>query len=409
MRGKPPLFVTLTLACLKPGNSSQSVDFSRQNRDMILHARIWMKLGSIFLYFVFLSTGLAYAAAPVSSPQVLALKELVRQHQIDSVEKLLPKLSHELRSHYIFMYKSDSLQEGSPLRPRVILFTKDGKFALTFNGEPSQYGYETIETMSFIDGEDRFIFEELVLPKDLEARSQYLTKTKQLKELESLHWMHNQPTRKGPNPLTCIACHGGKDPRPNWNQGQQWPGAYGKIQNTIWNQSMPVIDPVSGQVIQDSDQDDMKNYPEFLKQAKKHPRYGNGNLIGLKDEYQGMVALAETQELTNFSVAVALLNAKRLARILTGSSQYSVFKERLLNLFGYCAVRSQPNKSKPATSLQQLLKPYRIDAETFSTHFYKGPGNVLVSPFAGRDVLVKSLSVRDPNIPAQYQPCGAKP
>jgi len=227
--------------------------------------------------FLALPGWVAAVIPPADSVRIESIKALISTHQIRTVAELLPWLPKSFRSRYVLMHQSESLQQGSPLAPRVILFTPDAKFVMTFNGDASQYGFEAIETMSFAsDGpmKDKFVFEEIVFPKDLEARIKYLNDQNAFDEAKKLVRDHQNPNRIGPNARVCLGCHK-KDPRPNWNQGDQWPGAYGKIQDTIWNQKMPGTDPASGEVVQFEDFLEMRTFPQFAKLASRVPRDKN--------------------------------------------------------------------------------------------------------------------------------------
>lgn len=357
------------------------------------------------IFLTVMTFGMATLAA--SSPFKLStLKSIITMNNIRSVSELLPLLPESTRSHYILAFKSDSLQNGTYQRPRVLLFSEDGKFVMTFNGDPEQYGYETIETMTFIDGpnDDRFVFEEIVMEKDLQERLQFLNDAKLVKDAKGLVLAHQDSGRIGPNPAVCKGCHL-QDPRPNWNQGKFWPGIYGKIDSVMWNAEFTVYDPVTGKPFVDSDRADTKNYIEFVGNvvnhpAHPHPRYRH--LVGLKLDAYKQPPLPQTQEFTQL---IATLNAKRIARILTKSPRYPEFKTQLFYFFGYCPVNMSNEKLERAKSLESLLKPYGVDVSVLSTHFYKGPGNELVNPRAGQDLLVKMLFNRDPRSRSAFVSC----
>ena len=77
---------------------------------------------------------------------------------VDSLEQLLPLLPRKLRANFTLVYDSRGPFKDviTPNAPRVILFTDDARFILTFIGDPSAPGHDLIETMNFDDDAARF-------------------------------------------------------------------------------------------------------------------------------------------------------------------------------------------------------------------------------------------------------------
>src|SRR4051794_24311568 len=79
------------------------------------------------------------------------VKKLIEECEIHTIEALLPHLPESYRSSYLLLHHSRSGQSASPENPRVILFGKDAKLILAFNGDPSQSNYHFLETIEFDD------------------------------------------------------------------------------------------------------------------------------------------------------------------------------------------------------------------------------------------------------------------
>jgi hypothetical protein len=47
----------------------------------------------------------------------------------------------------MLMRRSASIQDASDAHPRAIVFGDDARFIFTFNGEPSQRGYDAVEIL----------------------------------------------------------------------------------------------------------------------------------------------------------------------------------------------------------------------------------------------------------------------
>src|SRR4029077_525000 len=85
---------------------------------------------------------------------------------VDTVEELVPLLPEELRSNFTFVYKSRSpfRDSISPDYPRVILFTNDARFVLTFTGDTQKPGANLLESISFDPESARCTLRAYLLP-----------------------------------------------------------------------------------------------------------------------------------------------------------------------------------------------------------------------------------------------------
>jgi hypothetical protein len=130
---------------------------------------------------------------------------------VDSLEELLPLLPRALRANFTLVYKSRSpfAASISPRRPRVILFTDDGRFILTFTGDERAPGHDFIETMSFDDQAAAFRLHAYMLPAAQRA-----------------------PWPAPAHAADCASCHGA-DVRPIYDSYPLWPGFYGQVLDTF--------------------------------------------------------------------------------------------------------------------------------------------------------------------------------
>ncbi|MEQ1879057.1 MAG: hypothetical protein ABL958_20625, partial [Bdellovibrionia bacterium] len=134
------------------------------------------------------------------------LAAIIKSGNVKSIEQLLPLLPEELRADYVLMYRSRSLQDASFENPRAIMFGKDARLVLSFNGDPSHKGFSEIEAIQYREKEARFEFREIQFGARVDISAA--------------------------NPAKCLKCHQaatrtGVDPRPNWEPYSFWPGAYG--------------------------------------------------------------------------------------------------------------------------------------------------------------------------------------
>jgi hypothetical protein len=134
-----------------------------------------------------------------------ALRSVIETRQVNSVEELIPLLPVALRSRYVLVFASRSLQQSTYSAPRVILYGSNAHLVLTFNGDASQRGFNSVETLEF--GQDgQFRLREIRFPAPGSNEAVFVSE---------------------PNPPTCQGCHG-SPARPVWDSWPLWPGAYGQ-------------------------------------------------------------------------------------------------------------------------------------------------------------------------------------
>src|SRR5258708_18830764 len=117
------------------------------------------------------------------------LRSTIVANRVRSVEDLLPLLSPAMRSGFVLVFDSRSLQEASAPDPRVLLLGNDARFIVSFNGDARQRGFDTLETMEFDDTSTAFTFREIRFP----GRSGGADGDVEFSQA---------------NPARCAACHG---------------------------------------------------------------------------------------------------------------------------------------------------------------------------------------------------------
>jgi|GEM_PF-3235283 len=144
-----------------------------------------------------------------------------------SIEEFLSKLPDDELRNFTLMHDSKSLQQASAQNPRAILYGDDGQWVITFNGDASQMGGDTIEMMIRDDRTHSYGFHELT-------------------------FREGRPILKL-NSKRCEICHG-IPTRPIWDHYDQWPGAYGERDDQFSQQELDAM-------------------AKFIAAAPTHPRY----------------------------------------------------------------------------------------------------------------------------------------
>lgn len=248
----------------------------------------------------------------------------------ESLEDLLPLLSEELVSNFTFIYQSRSPHGGlgtevenavDPLHPRTVLFTRDGKLTVAFNGNPEKPGYNILEVIYFDDSNARFHLTHFALPK---------ASPNSIKNGER-------------DPEQCLRCHGA-DPRPITDSYPLWPGFYGSVRDTF-----PKGSPELPWYRKFLKEESGKGPYRFLKMPKgtSVPPY-----LDPKDYDKNLVE-APVHEMallpnTRLGMAWTELNRKRIQRKLMASPLYAKYKYNALSDLLGCELRSPKEGSYDA-------------------------------------------------------------
>lgn len=165
------------------------------------------------------------------------LRALVRENDLTMVEEVIERLPQEYKKNFTLAYDSQSLQGSSYENPRAILFGRNARFVLSFNGDPTQQHYNTIEAIQFREGIESF-------------------------ELYSIKFESGDVNFSEPNPAVCTSCHG-SPAHPVWSsyeydkhEARHWPGMYGSTHDT------PGLDET-----------EKAAFKRFRDHAASHPRY----------------------------------------------------------------------------------------------------------------------------------------
>lgn len=270
---------------------------------------------------------------PVATFSKSDLINLIATQKVASVEQLLALLPDSLKYRAVLVFNSRSLQAGSFSRPRVILFNEDASLVLTFNGDVSQYGYETLEVMSFDHQKNKFEFEEVLMPEDFRKREEYLESQSLVQEINALK---SREARTGVNPATCLACHR-QNPRPNWESYPLWPGVYGQRSHTFPIEYLQTLEdsqsltPARRYVKTDDDarmqqkkkesHPEVTQFKEFLISASTHPRYSKLSYL----KHAKDISDYPDKNNLRFSFLISSLNFKRLGVDILCHPDYQSF------------------------------------------------------------------------------------
>jgi hypothetical protein len=226
--------------------------------------------------------------------------EAINNCKITTVEALLEKLPKEFLSGFALMRKSKSLQDASPLFPRAVVFGRNAKLIMTFNGDASQAGYDSLEFVSFNEKTSDFEFKEI----------SFASKLKLVRPIIAQH------------PQSCVSCHRSSSPRPNWEAYNFWPGAYGSFEDTIRKGSEEDLQLV-----------------KFLKNRPNHSRYKYliGDIRDLRNPaFKGFGLYYPTLYTVNkmpniiFNILVSRLNYKHINKFIRKSPHFREFKFSIL-------------------------------------------------------------------------------
>jgi hypothetical protein len=294
---------------------------------------------------------------------------------LESTLKELKKVEPHFFDHYILMYKSRSLQTSSFMYPRVLLNSPDSTTVISYNGDPTDHGFDKLEVMRFDPQTTKFTFNEISFLNG------------------SLKLSKN-------NPQKCMNCHQNSsrvenDPRPNWEPYSIWPGAYSSLSVSGRELSDPKS-PKFDLVVDADSKSENEMYQKFLDEvAPDHPRY---NLLkpmetssrGLYFPAIGVPKDAPNKFTTTFTDKLMNLNALRIARLINKTKIMSDYKKVVYALakcehiylpkeifdWHRSIIRPDmdrtPNLEQFDDAIDLIFEPYGISTQDWSMDFGTG-------------------------------------
>jgi hypothetical protein len=240
-----------------------------------------------------------------SDPPKPSLEERIFDPKVERMEDLLPSLPESIRSNYTYVHTSKSEQDANPKFPRTIMVGEDTDdpdhlYILTFNGHPSQRGYDTLEII-IAD----------VRTGELRTRKRiFAGDTKEMKEYRK----ENNITKVPEPAQACAKCHR-ENTRLNWQGYDKWPGLYGEHDD--------VIDPQKDKngFIAFRDNQALKGRYRFLIPPKDSP------VAPYNTQFKGG-SLSHRPNL-RLTVIFSSLQAKRLANQIKQAPRYKELRELL--------------------------------------------------------------------------------
>lgn len=231
---------------------------------------------------------------------------------VDSIAELVSLLPQELRKNFTFVFDSRSpLKDSiSASYPRVVLFSDDARFMLTFTGDPAKPGADVIETMSFNDKSSAFELYARKLPAAIRRGETFSTDTK-----------------------SCMKCHG-EDPRPIFDSYPLWPGFYGSIRDTFFEDSALT-------------RNEKKNFLSFKRKQGKTGVYKNLIYTSQSDvaPFLEPAKINRKENIADLKVLESLPNT-RLGMALTELNRKRIYRK---------LVKAIPNNEKKKLYLRELL------------------------------------------------------
>ena len=125
-----------------------------------------------------------------------------------SMTNFLKSLPDDLRTNFIFMGQSQSLQTATATNPRVIMTSARGDVRVSFNTSPNERGYNKVEISTWNPHKQAFDYQEM------EFNTQ------------------DGKAQQHKDPSSCVQCHG-NPAKPNWDNYNYWAGAIPTNKDTL--------------------------------------------------------------------------------------------------------------------------------------------------------------------------------
>jgi hypothetical protein len=263
-----------------------------------------MKLRCCFL----LLTMIFSLEAAAARFDISDLDKFISTQNPKTLSEVVAQVPDFVRGNLTFQYESFSLQpahlwfkDHSGVEfPRAILWDTPGEFFMTFNGDVTEDGFGSLETLQFLrDGKSRqFKYSEIQVDPRAHGALQ-----------------------------SCGECHG-EPSRPIWPEYPTWKGAYGSVED--------IIQP-----------DEAANFAHFRASAETNPLY---SVLFPKEAWQNypykkdndVHVTSESHAFkyrpnTRMSIHLNRLNAERIFALISNQAAYKKDRAQLAYYFLGCA------------------------------------------------------------------------
>ncbi len=253
-------------------------------------------------YFITFAVSTFSFAAEEMPGSFAKFETFIKSKSLNSVDSVVGALPDEFTRNFTMMEKSASQQSASWKAPRVITYNPTASLTLAYSNDPLDPHYNALETIEFIEGEDRMVLREIKFTSEGMKISK-------------------------PNPKTCLGCHGA-DPTFIWESYDQWTGA------------------VRGNDDGEGSREDEKKFNELLATVKNN-KSRLSTIPGLVESYQLHLfdnsanegkKLRRSSDNHNFSTTLRFFaqNSKRIARIIRTGEGYTRFKYLIFGALFEC-------------------------------------------------------------------------
>ncbi len=270
------------------------------------------------LIFVLLTPAFAFNTAN--------LRELITSRNLRSVDEVIPLLPSELRQSFTLQYQGAGLQDANKENPRAILFGKDGKFIITFNGDSTQRMGDDLEILEFNDHKQGFELHHISFDSGKVSYDRDLSK--------------------------CVQCHtaaANSNPFPIWGRYPSWRGSFGSLDDMVFGR-------------------EESPFLAFKSHMPSHPRYRH-----LEPAAGSPVSPYSTEKVqtitfrpnSNLGSYLARLNAKSLAAQIKLQKDFEKYLLLLSPSFYHCKLKMGPEmlsaleaKLGVAFAAKKIQRPY---------------------------------------------------
>ena len=251
---------------------------------------------------------------------VLASLKKVENSRITSIEDFLEILPDSMKKDFIMMSDSRSFQTSDTLNPRVLMRSANSDVVMSFNSHHAQAegkdfrGNDRVEMMMWNGETARFDFIDVQFPSEEKGGK---AKTKPI------------ITK---NPQTCLNCHGGENPRPNWDPYNFWAGQIPFNRDTLVRGSQ-----------------EAKDYIEILKRMEGKSIIKNKRLEKLK----GLISSSDLENALAVSSTFQLPTINSKAGSNSDGPGVSMFDQ--LSAKNFCRIGHALNDHKDKNKFKYAL------------------------------------------------------
>lgn len=302
------------------------------------------------------------------------IKTLVLKKNALTIDEVVTQLPEDLRKNFTLVYKGRALLQTSYEFPAAILFGKDGKVLLSFNGSPTHRGYSSLDVLEYNETSQEY----------KASRFLFSPSARELKAARTAERIGNTDVHYEPKPRTCMGCHGMPEHPIFESSYPEWKGFYGSERDHLYGTHL---------------KPEIEGFERFRLIGKPTPRYQalifpseNGSSMSPYMDEGTSLSAHEYRPNLVFGSYLVRTNAKTIFKYMKRSPEFEKYKALLTMSLQKCSLAQLDQGS--ITLIDGLAAKVRKDSQSLklNSSYFLNPELHLNRSVAAKLISIMGIS-----------------